>query len=131
MGNSGLSRINYCNSDLIVESTENIICSDFDIIDEPEESLSDKIIVGKEVNCDTQIVENTDDNNGNIVSSNCFRRININETFKIEKTFNIFTNNIVNLDSKINDGNNSILLIRSSHRSSTKAPTLFSEELKI
>ena len=108
MGSSGLSRINYCNSDLIVESTENIICSDFDIIDEPEESLSDKIIVGKEVNCDTQIVENTDDNNENIISSNCLRRININETFKIERTFNIFTNNVVNLDSKINDGNNSI-----------------------
>ena len=85
LGNSGLNTINNCNNNLIDKPIENIICSDFDIIDELKESLSDNIIVNKEFNCDARIVENTDDSkgnsnddiNGNITLSKCLRPINI------------------------------------------------------
>ena len=65
LGNSGLNKINHCNSNLIDEPIENFICSDLDVIDEPKESLSDNIIVNNEFNCDAHIVENNDDSNGN------------------------------------------------------------------
>ena len=68
--------------------------------------------------CDAHIVENIDDRNGNtsddsnrnITLSNCFWLIN--ETFKIEATSSISTNNSTNLDSKINDVNNSIFQLK-------------------
>ena len=53
-----------------------------------------------------------DDSNGNITLSNCFILININETFTIEATSNTSANNNENLDSKMNDVNNSILLLK-------------------
>ena len=56
------------------------VASSLDIIDEPKKYLSDNIIVNNEFNCDAHIVENTDDSNGNVTLSNCFRPININET---------------------------------------------------
>ena len=80
--------------------------------------MYDNIIKNNKFNCDTLIIENTDDSNrnrnydsnGNItLSSNCFRSININETFAIEPTSNTSTNN---LDSKVNDVNNSILQLK-------------------
>ena len=118
LGNSGLNRINHCNNNLIDEPIENFICSDLDIIDEPKESLSDNIIVNNEFICDAHIVENTDgsngnrndDSKGNIALSNCFRLININETFTIEATPNTSTNNNGNLDSKMNDVNSILKL---------------------
>ena len=77
------------------------------------------MIVNNEFNCDVHIVENTDcngnrnnDSNGNITLSNCFRSININETFTIEATSNASTNNNGNLDPKTNDINNSILQLK-------------------
>ena len=50
--------------------------------------------------------------NGNIILSNCFRPININETFTIEATSNASTNNNGNLDSKMKDVNNVILQLK-------------------
>ena len=44
--------------------------------------------------------------------SNCFRPTNINETCRIEATSNTSTNNNGNLDSKLNDVNNSILQLK-------------------
>ena len=82
--------------------------------------MSDNIIVNNEFNCDAHIVENTDDSNGNrnddsnenITLSNCFRPTNINETFRTEAARNTPTNNNGNLDSKLNDVNNSILQLK-------------------
>ena len=65
MGNSGLNRISDCNDNLIDEPIENSIFSDLDIIDEPKESLSDTVIVNRDFNCDTHIVENTNDSSEN------------------------------------------------------------------
>ena len=65
MGNSGLNRISDCNDNLIDEPIENSIFSDLDIIDEPTESLSDTVIINRDFNCDTHIVENTNDNSEN------------------------------------------------------------------
>ena len=120
LSNSGLNRINHCNNNLIDEPIENFICSDLDVIEKPKESLSDNIIVNNEFNCDAHIVENTDDSNGNrnddsnenITLSNYFRPTNINETFRIEATSNTSKNNNGNLDSKLNDVNNSILQLK-------------------
>ena len=50
--------------------------------------------------------------NGNIILSNCFRPININETFTTEATSNASTNNNGNLDSKMKDVNNVILQLK-------------------
>ena len=50
--------------------------------------------------------------NENIILSNCFRPININETFTIEATSNASTNNNGNLDSKMKDVNNVILQLK-------------------
>ena len=50
--------------------------------------------------------------NGNITLSNCFRPININETFTIEATSNTSKNNNGNLDSKMKDVNNVILQLK-------------------
>ena len=44
--------------------------------------------------------------------SNCFRPTNINETCRIEATSNTSTSNNGNLDSKLNDVNNSILQLK-------------------
>ena len=107
LGNSGLNRINHSNNNLTDEPIEKFFYSDLDIIDEPKVSLSDNIIVNNEFNYDAHIVENTDDSNrnrngdgnGNITLSNCFRPININETFTVEATSNNSANN-GNLDSK-------------------------------
>ena len=82
--------------------------------------MSDNIIVNNEFNCDAHIVENTDDSNGNrnddsnenITLSNCFRPTNINETFRTEAAPSTPTNNNGNLDSKLNDVNNSILQLK-------------------
>ena len=82
--------------------------------------MSNNIIGNNEFNCDAHIVENTDGRNGNrndgsnknIALWNCFRPTNINETFRIEATFNFSTNNNGNLDSKLNDVNNSILQLK-------------------
>ena len=117
MGNSGLPRINHCSNNLIDEPVEKFICRDLDIIDKPTESLSDKIILSNDFNCDTHIIENiedsnenrNDDSNENIALSNCFRPTNINETFRIEATSNTSVNNNGNLDLKMNDINSSIL----------------------
>ena len=120
LGNSGVKRINHCNNNLIDEPIENFICSDLDVIEKHEESLSDNIIVNNEFNCDVHIVENTDDSNGNsnddsnenITLSNYFRPTNINQTFRIEATSNTSKNNNGNLDSKLNDVNYSILQLK-------------------
>ena len=117
LDNSGLNRINQCNNSLINEPIEKFIFSDLDIIVEPKEILSDNTIANKMFNSDAHIVKNTDDSNGNrnddnkgnITLSNCFRPINIDETFTIEATSNTSTNNNENLDSKMNDVDNSIL----------------------
>ena len=53
-----------------------------------------------------------DDSSGNITLSNCFMLININETFTIEATSNTSANNSGNLDSKMNDVDNSILQLK-------------------
>ena len=53
-----------------------------------------------------------DDSNGNIPLSNCFILININETFTIEAKSNTSANNSGNLDSKMNDVDNSILQLK-------------------
>ena len=53
-----------------------------------------------------------DDSNGNITLSNCFILININETFTIEAKSNTSANNSGNLDSKMNDVDNSILQLK-------------------
>ena len=65
LGNSGLNRINHCNDNLIDEPIENSVCSDLYIIDEPKESLSDTVIVNRDLNCDTHIVQNTNDSSEN------------------------------------------------------------------
>ena len=116
LGKSGVKRINHCNNNLFDEPIENFISSYLDIADKPKVSLSDNIIISNDFNCDTHIVENTDDSNGNrnddskenINLSNCFRPTNIIETFRIQATSNTSTNNNRNLDSKLNDVNNSI-----------------------
>ena len=53
-----------------------------------------------------------DDSNGNIPLPNCFILININETFTIEAKSNTSANNSGNLDSKMNDVDNSILQLK-------------------
>ena len=73
--------------------------SHLDLIDKSQEIFSDNIIVNKEFKCESQIVDNTDDSNGNrnddshrnITLSDCFRPININEMFTIETTSNTST----------------------------------------
>ena len=82
--------------------------------------MSDNIIVNNEFNCDAHIVENTDDSSGNrnddsnenITLPNYFRPTNINETFRNEAISNTSKNNNGNLDSKLNDVNNSILQLK-------------------
>ena len=81
--------------------------------------MSDNIIVNNEFNCDAHIVENTDsngnrnnDSNANITLSNCSTPTKINETFRIGATSKSSTNNNGNLDSKLNDVNNSILQLK-------------------
>ena len=111
---------------------QNFICNDLNTTDEPKESLPVNIIVNNEFNCDTYIVENTDDSNGNrnddsignITLSNCFRPININETFTIETTYNTTTNN-GNLDSKMNNVNNIVLRLKDLIDQSQKLPRNF------
>ena len=48
------------------------------IINEPKEICSDNIIVNNESDCEAHIVQNTNDNSGNITLSNRFRSSNIN-----------------------------------------------------
>ena len=110
-------------------SKKDIISSDVAITDKPKEGLSDNMIVNNEFNCGAHIVEHTDDSNGNrndgsnenINLSNCFKPISINERFKFKVTSNTSANN-VNLDSKINDVNNSVFQLKD-HRSRAKTPT--------
>ena len=83
---------------------------------EPKEVLSDNTIANNKFDFDTDIIENTDgsngnknnDSKGNNTLSNCFRPININEIFTIGAISNTSTNNNGNLDSKMNDVDNSI-----------------------
>ena len=120
LGNSGVKRINHCNNNLIDEPIENCIRCDLDVIEKPKERLSGNIMVNNEFNCDAHTAENTDGSNGNknddssenIALSNYFRPTNINETFRIEATSNTSKNNNGNLDSKLNDVNNSILQLK-------------------
>ena len=103
----------------IRKTIENIISSDLAVTDEPKEGLSDNMIVNNEFNCDPHIAEHTDDSNGNrndgsnenINLSNCFKPIIIDEIFEFKVTTNTSANN-VNLDSKINDVNNSVFQLK-------------------
>ena len=80
---------------------------------EPNQNLSDNIIVNTEFNNDVHIAENTDDVNGNIALSTSFTSTNINDkTFKIETTFNSFGNNNTNLEAKIDDINDTIAQLK-------------------
>ena len=80
---------------------------------EPNQNLSDNIIVNTEFNNDVHIAENTDDVNGNIALSTSFTSTNINDkTFKIETTFNSFGNNNTNLEAKIDDIKNTIAQLK-------------------
>ena len=102
-----MSAIDRFDCNLVDEPIENIICSDLDIIDKPKDCL-----IISEFNCDSHIFEDTDDSNGNITLSNCFRPININATFPIEAISNTFTNSNANLNSKIKDVINSIVQLK-------------------
>ena len=130
MDNSGLNRINQCNNSLIDEPIENFICSDLDMIVEPKESLSDNTIANNKFDCDTDIIENTDDSsgnrnndsNGNNTLSNCFIPININETFTIGARSNT-SRQQRKFGFKNERCRQKYFTIKRSHRSSTEAPT--------